>query len=45
MRSGKTMTHNIYLLEQFFRVSILKPNRGLNDKLVRELIELAVIVA
>lgn len=37
MASCKTMIHNAYLLERFICVSGIKPNRRLNDKLVKEL--------
>jgi hypothetical protein len=39
------MIHNTYLLELFIRVSGMRPNRRLNDKLVKELIEFAAIAA
>ena len=45
MASCKTMIHNAYLLERFICVSGIKPNRRLNDKLVKELIEFAAIAA
>ncbi len=45
MASCKTMIHNAYLLERFICVSGLKPNRRLNDKLVKELVEFAAIAA
>ena len=45
MTSCKTMIHNAYLLERFICVSGIKPNRRLNDKLVKELIEFAAIAA
>ena len=45
MASCKTMIHNTYLLERFICVSGIKPNRRLNDKLVKELIEFAAIAA
>ena len=45
MASCKSMIHNAYLLERFIRVSGIRPNRRLNDKLVKELIEFAAIAA
>ncbi len=45
MASCKTMIHNAYLLERFIRVSGIRPNRRLNDKLVKELVEFAAIAA
>ena len=45
MASCKTMMHNAYLLERFISVSGIKPNRRLNDKLVKEVVEFAAIVA
>ena len=45
MASCKAMTHNAYLLERFICVSGIRPNRRLNDKLVKELIEFAAIAA
>jgi Transposase DDE domain. len=45
MASHKTMMHNAYLLERFICVSGIKPNRRLNEKLVKELIEFAAIAA
>jgi hypothetical protein len=45
MASCKTMVHNAYLLERFICVSGIRPNRRLNDKLVKELIEFAAIAA
>ena len=45
MASCKTMIHNAYLLERFICVSGIKPNRRLNDKLVKELIEFAASAA
>ncbi|SEA50085.1 hypothetical protein SAMN05216331_16710, partial [Porphyromonadaceae bacterium KH3R12] len=35
MASCKSMIHNAYLLERFIRVSGIRPNRRLNDKLVK----------
>jgi len=43
--SHKTMMHNAFLLERFIRVSGIRPNRRLNAKLVKELIEFAAIAA
>ena len=45
MASCKTMMHNAYLLERFISVSGIKPNRRLNDKLVKEFVEFAAIAA
>ncbi len=45
MSSCKTMIHNAYLLERFICLSGIRPNRRLNDKLVKELIEFAAIAA
>ena len=45
MASSKAMIHNAYLLERFICVSGIRPNRRLNDKLVKELIEFAAIAA
>jgi hypothetical protein len=45
MASCKTMIHNAYMLDRFIRVSGIRPNRRLNDKLVKELIEFAAIAA
>ena len=45
MASCKTMMHNAYLLERFISVSGIKPNRRLNDKLVKEVVEFAAIAA
>ena len=45
MASCKTMIHNAYMLERFICVSGIKPNRRLNDKLVKELIEFAASAA
>ena len=43
--SIKTMMHNAFLLERFIAVSGIKPNRNLNDRLFKELIEFAAIAA
>jgi hypothetical protein len=45
MASCKTMIHNACLLERFICVSGIKPNRRLNDKLVKELVEFAASAA
>ncbi len=45
MASCKAMIHSAYLLERFICVSGIKPNRRLNDKLVKELVEFAAIAA
>jgi hypothetical protein len=45
MASHKAMIHNAYLLERFICVSDIKPNRRLNDKLIKELIEFAAVAA
>jgi hypothetical protein len=45
MISCKTMLHNAFLLERFICVSGIKPDRRLNDKLVKELVEFAAIAA
>jgi hypothetical protein len=45
MVSIKTMMHNAFLLERFIAVSGIRPNRNLNDRLFKELIEFAVIAA
>lgn len=45
MVSIKTMMHNAFLLEKFIAVSGIRPNRKLNDKLFKELIEFAAIAA
>jgi len=45
MASCKIMIHNAYLLERFICVSGIKPNRRLNDKLIKELVEFAAIAA
>lgn len=45
MASLKTMIHNEYLLQRFICVSGIKPNKKLNDKLFKELIEFAAIAA
>ncbi len=37
------MIHNTYLPEQLIYMPSIKPNRRLNDKLVKELIEFAPI--
>lgn len=43
MASFKSMMHNAYMLEGFIHVSDLRPNRKLNDKLIKELIEFVAI--
>lgn len=43
--SVKTMMHNAFLLQRFIALSGIRPNRNLNDKLVKELIEFAAIAA
>jgi len=45
MTTYKALIHNAYLLERFIRVSGIKPNKRLNDKLVKELVEFAAIAA
>ena len=45
MASIKTMMHNTFLLERFINVSGIRPNRNLNDKLFKELVEFAAIAA
>lgn len=45
MASIKTMTHNTFLMKRFIRVSGIKPNKRLNDKLFKELIAFAAIAA
>lgn len=45
MVSVKTMMHNAFLLQRFIALSGIRPNRNLNDKLVKELIEFAAIAA
>ena len=45
MASIKTMTHNAFLLERFIVVSGIKPNRNLNGRLFKELVEFAAIAA
>ena len=45
MASLKTMIHNEYLLQRFICVSGIKPNKRLNDKLFKELVEFAAIAA
>ena len=45
MTSCKTIMHNVSLLERFISVSGIKFNRRLNDKLVKEVFEFAVIAA
>ena len=41
--SHKAMIHNAYLLERFICVSGIKPNKRLNDKLFKELVEFAAM--
>lgn len=45
MASIKTMMHNAFLLERFIVVSGIRPNRNLNDRLFKELVEFAAIAA
>lgn len=45
MTSIKVMMHNVFMLERFICVSGIKPNKALNDKLVKELIEFAAVAA
>jgi len=45
MASHKAIIHNAYLLEQFIYVSGIKPNKRLNDKLFKELVEFAAMAA
>ncbi len=45
MTSIKVMMHNAFMLERFICVSGIKPNKALNDKLVKELIEFAAVAA
>ncbi|BEG99592.1 hypothetical protein [Bacteroides sedimenti] len=45
MLSIKTMMHNAFLLQIFIALSGIRPNKNLNDKLVKELIEFAAIAA
>lgn len=45
MASLKTMMHNAFLLQRFICVSGIRPNKRLNDKLFKELIEFAAIAA
>jgi len=41
----KAMMHNAFLLQRFICVSGIKPNKRLNDKFFKELIEFAAIAA
>lgn len=43
--STKVMMHNAFLLERFIAVSGIRPNKRLNAKLFKELIEFATIAA
>ena len=43
--SLKTMMHNAFLLQIFICVSGIRPNKRLNDKLFKKLIEFAAIAA
>ncbi len=45
MTSIKTMMHNAFMLQRFIRVSGIRPNKILNDKLIKELIEFAAVAA
>ncbi|WP_321436018.1 transposase [uncultured Bacteroides sp.] len=45
MASLKTMMHNTFLLQRFICASGIRPNKRLNDKLFKELIEFAAIAA
>lgn len=45
MASFKAMIHNAYLLERFICVSGIKPNKRLNERLVKELVQFAAIAA
>ncbi|WP_321424373.1 hypothetical protein [uncultured Bacteroides sp.] len=45
MASLKTMMHNAFLLQSFICVSGIRPNKRLNHKLFKELIEFAAIAA
>lgn len=45
MASIKTMMNNTFLMQRFIRVSGIKPNKRLNDKLFKELIVFAAIAA
>jgi len=45
MISIKTMIHNVFLLQRFIALSGIRPNKNLNDKLVKGLIEFATIAA
>lgn len=41
MEALKSLMFNSYLLDRFFKLSGVKPNRRINDKLVKELINIA----
>ena len=43
--SVKVMMHNAFLLKRFIAVSGIRPNKRLNAKLFKELIEFAAIAA
>lgn len=45
MASIKTMKYNASLFERFIAVSGIKPNRNLNDRLIKELVVFVVITA
>lgn len=45
MTSLKVLIHNAYLLERFIRLSGIRPNKRLNERLIREIVEFNAIVA
>ena len=45
MASCKTMLHDAYLLERCTSVSEISPNRRINDKLFKEVVEFVAMAA
>ena len=45
MEALKSLMFNSYLLDIFFKLSVIKPNRRINAKLVKELIDIALYQA
>lgn len=45
LASTKVLIHNAYLLDRFIRLSGIRPNRRLNERLIREIVEFNAIIA
>jgi hypothetical protein len=45
MEALKSLIFNSYLIDRFFKLSGVKPNRRIKDKMVKELIDIAAYQA